>query len=137
MAEPMGGKGTILQVAIASVYTAVGGVVSITPMRRGQEVYTWTPLASGSVRRRGSGQEDGGEPSIKINYDPENAAQQYIISKAASEAPEDFKLIDSQNNEYPFSAVITNFAPDEITAAAAVTATITLGVDGSITWPTP
>lgn len=137
MTAPLAGKGSSLQVSISSVYTTVSNIVSGQPPKRGQEVYTWTELASGAVRRRGTGQEDGGERTIKVNYDPESVSQQYLMLKAKSPDPEQFKWIDSQLNETPFTAVISNFEPDEVTAGAPVTATLTLAVDDAITFPTP
>lgn len=137
MAAPLPGKGTILQVSISSVFTALSNVLSVTPGEASQVTYQWEEIDSASVRRKGSGVLDGGELTVKCNYDPASVTQQYLIGKVGSTSVEAFKIIYSDANAEPFSAVVSKFAKDEITSVERVMCTFTLSCDGAPTFPTP
>lgn len=128
------GKGTILQLEIASVFTAIAQLVNVTPPSMSVGTSETTHLASTWREFIGS-IPDGGEITFTIEYDSADASHAALSSKFAGCAVENWKVLfnDAGDTEVAFSGIITGFSWDEVVIDNVVTASLTVKVSGTVT----
>lgn len=128
------GKGTQLQLSIASVYTAIAQVVGITPPSMDMGTTETTHLLS-TWREFIGTIPDGGEIQFTVEYDAANATHAAIWAKFVVGAIELWKVVftDLGNAEVGFSGIITGFHFDEVVIDNVATVQITVKISGAVT----
>lgn len=135
------GKGTKLQLSIASVFTDIAQLVHVGPPKMQKGTSETTVLAD-DWRTFIASIKDGGQVTLTIEYDAAETTHATLWEKF-SEAPaagnnlgvQDWKVVfaDAGAAVVGFSAVITNFEFDDVDVEKVVTAQLTLKVSGAVT----
>lgn len=125
------GKNTKLQLSIASVFTDLAQVASLTPLSMEMSTTEVTHLQS-AAREFISGILDGGEVEFTIEYDAAATTHATLWTKFQAGGKEAWKIIfqDLGTAEVAFDGIITNFAWDEVVVDGVVTAALTIKVTG-------
>lgn len=134
-------KGTSLKLEIASVYTAIPGLISITLPSQDQETVECDTLdnTDPGIPYCSTGRVEGGSFSAELYYDPADSTQQAISDLiAATPADQDWKVTfaDSAASEATFTTAGANFGNVSVALNSMLTATVAGKIDGRITWPT-
>lgn len=135
------GKGTQLQLSIASVFTAIAQLVGVGPPGMTKGTSEVTDL-SDDWKRFIASIKDGGEVTLTVEYDAATTTHATLWTKF-SEAPtssnnwgvQDWKVVfaDAGAAEVAYSAIITNFKFDDVDNEKVVTAQLTLKISGAVT----
>lgn len=128
------GEGTILKVTISAALTAIVQVTNIGGPTFGVASVETTALDSTAHTFRPSKLVDGGEVSLDIEYDPNNATHQKFTSLLAAPAVVACELIFNDGLTTPakiaFNAFLTGFEPNGMAVEENLGASITLKVTG-------
>jgi len=129
------GKGTHLQLSIASVFTDIAQVTKLTPPSMEMGTTETTHLLSAWKEFIGN-MPDGGEVQFTIEFDPAGTTHQSLFSKFAAGGLESWKVIfaDIGTAEFDFVGIISKFAIDEVNFDGVVTASLTIKISGAITF---
>lgn len=95
-------------------WTDVGEVINPTPPAPTKETYDTTHHGSASGHRTFAGSlVDGGEASVEVMFDPANTGHQLLMTRAntAHEAPQEYRVVQSDGTIIEFSAVCTGYTP--------------------------
>lgn len=95
-------------------WTDVGEVINPTPPAPTKETYDVTHHASASGHREFlGGLVDGGEASVEVMFDPQDTGHKELMSRAntAHEAPQQYRVVQSDSTIIEFSAVCTGYTP--------------------------
>lgn len=135
----MGGKGTQLQVSIATTFVAVGQLVEVDGPTGEMGTREVTHLDS-AAREFAATILDGGEVTGRVLYDPLGAGAVYLQNKVYTATPstgESMKLVFSTTTKtLPFTAIPTQFGFTGFTVDDTASANIGLKVSGLPTMPT-
>lgn len=108
-------KGTVLQLDIAAVYTAVAQLISHTPPKFASSAYDGTTLDTSGAGEETelTGYADGGEFSAEIFWDPELAVHAAITDAIVTPAATNWKTIfvNSGASELAYTCTGLEFAP--------------------------
>lgn len=101
-------KGTVLQVEIASVFTAVGQIVSLDLGKKESETSETDTIddATASIEMSNTGRAKQDDTSCEIFYDPDSAAHQFLTDSIDAPAafPINGKVILATTDEVTFIA---------------------------------
>lgn len=134
------GFGVLLQIDIASTFTTIAEVTSLSGPSISRDAIDVTSMDSTNGWREFiGGVIDGGEVTAEVNFLPAAATHQAVTDLLAdyTQAPGSFKIVwtDSGTTEWAFSGIVTDFSPGaEIDGQ--LTASITIKVSASMTLPT-
>lgn len=128
------GKGTDLQLSIASVYTSIAQVVSVTPPQMEVGASETTHLLS-EWREYIATIPDGGELTFNIEWDAAASTHGTLFSKFKDGESGEWKVIlnDAGDTVVAFAGCITNFSPSELTVDNVSMAALTVKVSGEVT----
>jgi predicted secreted protein len=128
------GKGTKLQLEIATVFTDIAQITGLTPPSMEMGTVETTHLLS-TWREYVSTIPDAGEISFSIEYDPAHASHAALWTAFQGGAVESWKILltDTGAASIEFGGILTGFSWDEVTVDGIVTASISVKLSGEIT----
>ena len=127
-------QGTVFQMTISSVLTAIAHVVGIDGPDSTREDIDVTDLSSGAWREFLAGLIDGGEVALRLNFDPDGATHQALTDQFILTTNVACKLIFSDTTEWPLTCYIKRVGPSIETGGKAE-ASVTFKVASAITYP--
>jgi len=130
------GSGATVQVetsAGAAAYTALVGVLGVTPPATAIDSIDGTQMDSGRDREFVPGLRDPGEMQITLHHVQSSATDDFIEAWIAASEKRSVILTYGNTQTVTASAFPTNYAPGELTPEGKHTATLTLKVSGSKT----
>lgn len=137
MATAYPAYGTCLQQEIASVFTDIAQVRSITGPSIAKASIDSTHLKSpNGWRENVAGLKDGGEVTFELLFDPAETSHQEILDLLDEDQATNFKIIwsDDASTEWPFAATLQSASPTaELDGLLLMS--VTLKVSGEITFP--
>lgn len=136
--EAMRGFGTILQIEIASVFTNVWEVLSITPGDYSMEPIEKTHMESPNDVKEWMGSlGDEGELSFKVQYKPTDPTHKFILALRGVKTATNFKIkwTDSGISPWTFKGLLTGWGSEEITFDGKCTAVAKFKITGLKTTP--
>lgn len=128
------GKGTVLQLSISSVYTAIAQLRRVTPPNMEMGTVEITDI-NDTWRKFLATIKDGGNVVFAIRYDPAQATHAQLWTSFGLGTSEAWKVIfaDAGVAEVGFSGIITNLGWGEANVDAIMEQELTLKVDGAVT----
>lgn len=136
--EAIRGFGTILQVSIASVFTNVWEILSITPPEYTMDPIDITHMESPDNMREFMGSlGESGELAFKVQYKPTDATHKFLLSLRGVKTPTNFKIkwTDTAVSPWTFAGLLTAFGAEEITVDGKCTAQCKFKISGLVTTP--
>lgn len=106
------GKGSILQLEIASVFTTITQLLSIDGPDMKPEVYESRTLDDGAgIGQKPTGYVNGGTVSVEGFFDPVGATHQALTDLVTAPAVVNWKIkySDGSATAWPFAGTLTNF----------------------------
>jgi len=132
-------KGTALQLEIASVYTAIGQIISLSGPGGKSEDYQSDTLdnANAGIPRSLTGRSEGGSVSGEVYMDPVLASHQAITDLITTPAASSWKQIwaDAATTEWEFDGAGISFEP-AVALGDGLKASFEINVDGLVSYPT-
>ena len=128
-------QGSVFQMTISSVLTAIAEVVSIDGPSSQRDDIDVSHLGSGVQRDFLPGLIDPGEVNLELNYDPNGSTHQAITDQFVLTSLVACKAIWSDATEIPCSCYIKSFKPNA-SVGDKMKATVGIKVADAITWPT-
>lgn len=128
------GKGTVLQISIASVFTTiVQGVEIVAPAMENPQIDA--TILTDTWRNFIASIPDGGEVTFKGNFDPAGTTHQKLMTDFTAGAVGSYKILlaDPGAAEIAFSALIVNQNIGSATVDSLVMIEVTLKVTGAVT----
>ena len=130
------GKATNFQVSIASVFTNIPALTGVTPMAGDVAVNSTEELnPTGNVVAKYGGLWNEGTVEITYNYDPSDATQQYLETKARAVSTESFKIVRNTPTtpNAAFSGIISRISSAALNANNIEVKTATIEITGAVT----
>ena len=129
-------KGTTLQLDIASTFTEVAQVISLTAPDAEVETFDATHLGSSTGREKEpTGFVEGGTVSLSLFFDPTETTHQAMTDLITTPAVSSWKIVWSDTTEWPFSGVLKSFTPTA-ELADGLKADVSIELDGIVSYPT-
>ena len=131
------GKGSQLQLDIATVYTKIAQVVSLDGPGLSVATADSTDLDSTGFEFCPT-LTDSGSVSGELKYDPGQTTHQSLQTLILNPSVESWKIIltDTGTTEIQFDGVLDEFQPTGITADGLVKASFNIKINGSVTFVT-
>lgn len=133
-----GGKGTVLQLSIAAVYTTIGQNISIDGPDPDVEDFESTDLSTGVGRAyQPTGYVDGGMVTGEGFLDPVAATFQALTDLLTTPAVSSWKIIfpDAAATEWSFSAILKKVKP-KVVRTDGLKFDYALKLSGIVSYPT-
>lgn len=132
------GKGSRLQVDIATTFVDVAQIISITAPEPEVEMFDATTLdsADGWKEHESTGYTEPGEVQFELFLDPALQGHDDLRGLLASREVVDWNLIYSDGTEDEFSATLTKIGAN-IVMGDGVKTTVTAKLTGAITFDAP
>ena len=134
------GKGTVLQVEIASVLTAVAQITEIDIGEQDPEVFESRTLDGGAgVGRDPTGYTSQGDSQFGIFYDPAQATHQFIAAQSQTPGTKvagKVILVDTGSTEIAFTAAAIALGRTSVRMNDGVKTQCTIKHDGLCSYPT-
>jgi hypothetical protein len=131
-------KGEKLQLSIATVYTDIPGIKSLTGPGPKVQFQDTTALDSGvGMEKDVTGHTDGGTVSCTIFFDPANSVHKAMLAIASTPAVSSWKRIfaDGTSVTWPFTAICTSPPNPQADVNGILMASFELTLDGIPTYP--
>jgi predicted secreted protein len=134
MANKLIGKGSSLELSIATVFTAIAGVKRLGPPKRKMDFVESTDLAS-VVREWLATIRDEGEASMTIIYDSDTATHAALNTSFEAGTSESWKVKfpAASSTVIAFTGIISAFEWDDVVVDGLITAGITIKINSALT----
>ena len=116
----------------ASEIAQLAGITPPGPTRDTVDVEDLNP--ADEFKKKLIGLIDGGEMSLTLNFDPENAGHQACEAALYSGVEQTCKIKYPSGKGYTFKGYVIGFAPQEITAGDVMQAEVTIAVTSKPTY---
>jgi hypothetical protein len=133
------GLGTVVQIDIADVFTAVPQITEANAPGAAPETFDAGTLDAGvGIPMKPTGRAAGKPASFSFFWDPVHVVHQAITDLCTTPALENWKFIfaDAATTELPFSGTITDFDGPKVTANDGLKASVEITPDGIPTFAT-
>jgi len=130
-------KGTVLQLSIASVYTAIAQAMEINAPDAEVQDFDATCLDSGvGMEHKPTGYTEGGKCSASGMFDPQHASHKACTAFLAAPAIALWKIVwsDGATTAWPFSGLLKKFTP-KASVADGLKYDLEIQLDGLVTYP--
>jgi hypothetical protein len=136
-------KGTLLQVAIASVMTTIAQCIGIDGLGGELQVVEIKTLdqAAAGIRKKSSGYVNYSDITFDLYWDPVLSTHQLLTDRLTEPLPpdedDDFQIVaaDEAQTEYQFSGGVKSVSI-AVDSGDYLKASCALFVDGEVAWPT-
>lgn len=113
----------------------IASIASITPPQPTRETVDVEELdPTDEIKRKLLGLIDGGDMSLTLNFDPENAGHAACEAALYSGALQTCKIKLKNGKGWTFSGYVIGFAPQEITTGDVMQAEVTIAVTSKPTY---
>jgi|SRR5690606_13368860 len=118
-------------------FEEIAQVASITPPQAERETVEVDELdPPGEVRKKLVGLIDPGEVTVTLNFDPNNQGHLALEQDFRDGQPRQYRIKLPNGYGWTFTAIVTSYSPQEISAGDVVQAEVTLTLTGVYTFGT-
>ncbi len=117
--------------ATPGTFEEIAQIASISPPQPEREVVEVDELdPPGSVRKKLVGLIDAGEVTVTLNFDPTNTGHLDLEQDFRDGSPRQYRIKLPNDYGWTFTAIVTAYQPQEISAGDVVQAAVTLALTG-------